>query len=165
MIINLKTINSFPPVVDQNTEVLILGTMPGAMSLEKQEYYGYPRNQFWKIMYTLFAELPVADEFETKIALLQRNNIGLWDVLEACERKGSLDINIKNQTENDIRGLLHKHPKIRKILFNGKESFRFFVKKFGEPMDIEHHVMPSTSPANTTSFDKKLEAWRTALGK
>ncbi|HEU0135748.1 MAG TPA: DNA-deoxyinosine glycosylase [Flavobacterium sp.] len=159
------TINSFAPVVDDSTEILILGTMPDAMSLEKQEYYGYPRNQFWKIMYSLRASLPVPEKFTDKIDMLRRHNIGLWDVLEACERKGSLDVNIKNQKENDIPGLLRTHPKIQKILFNGKESHRYFVNKFGEPTDIEFHVMPSTSPANTTSFDKKLAAWQEALDK
>lgn len=156
-------IASFPPFVNDQTEILILGTMPGAMSLEKQEYYAYPQNQFWRIMYTLFAALPVSVHFAEKIKLLQQNKIGLWDVLANCERKGSLDIHIKNQTENDIEGLLKKHPKIKTILFNGKESYKYFDRKFKHLEGITYHVMPSTSPANTIGFDKKLEAWRKAL--
>ena len=93
-------IHSFPPFINSETEILILGTMPGIASLEKQEYYAHQRNHFWKIMYTLLNNLPIAEIFEKKIELLQRNKIGLWDVLENCERKGSLDIHLKNQKEN-----------------------------------------------------------------
>lgn len=156
-------IASFPPFVNDETEILILGTMPGIKSLEKQEYYAHPQNQFWRIIYTLFAELPVSQDFSEKIKVLQQNKIGLWDVLANCERKGSLDIHIKNHIENDIESLLKKHPKIKTILFNGKESYKYFDRKFNHLKGTTYHVMPSTSPANTIGFEKKLEAWKTAL--
>jgi len=101
--------------------------------------------------------------FKEKVALLQQNKIGLWDVLANCERKGSLDIHIKNHTENEIPQLLQQFPKIKKILFNGKESHRYFMKKFGNIDGIEFHVMPSTSPANTVKFQLKLDEWQQAL--
>jgi hypoxanthine-DNA glycosylase len=133
--------------------------MPGIASLEKQEYYAHPRNHFWKIIYTLYDSMPVAAIFVDKIDFLQSNRIGLWDVLENCERKGSLDINIKKQTENDFDALFQKFPAITKIVFNGKESHRYFIKKFGQKEGITYYVMPSTSPANTMSFENKLEIW------
>ena len=135
-------IHSFPPFVNNATEILILGTMPGIASLEKQEYYAHPRNHFWKIIYTLFNNLPIAENFEEKISLLQKHKIGLWDVLENCERKGSLDIHIKNHKEND---------------------FELLFEKFGQIKGITYDVMPSTSPANAMSFEKKLEIWSTML--
>jgi hypoxanthine-DNA glycosylase len=156
-------IASFPPFIDKNAEVLILGTMPGAMSLFKQEYYAHKQNAFWKIMFSLFSELPVAEDFEDKKKLLGQNNIALWDVLKNCEREGSLDTNIKNHVENDIEGLLAEYPNIRKILFNGKESYKYFQRKFGTIENVGIIVLPSTSPANTIKFEKKLEAWREAL--
>jgi hypoxanthine-DNA glycosylase len=156
-------IASFPPFVNDEAEILILGTMPGAMSLAKQEYYAHRQNAFWKIMYSLYAELPVSEDFAEKVKLLQQNKIAIWDVLANCERKGSLDIHIKNQVENDIEGLLNEYPKIKKILFNGKESYKYFQKKFGHIEGISFHVMPSTSPANTIKFEQKLAAWREAL--
>lgn len=152
-------ITSFSPYINTQTEILILGTMPGIASLEKQEYYAHPRNHFWKIMYTLLSEIPVDEKFENKIKLLQNHHIGLWDVLENCERKGSLDVHIKNQKENDFESLLEKHPQIKKIVFNGKESHKYFFKKFGQIKGITYYVMPSTSPANTMSFEKKLVHW------
>ena len=152
-------ITSFPYFIDSKTEILILGTMPGAMSLEKQEYYAHPRNHFWKIICTLFAALPIPINFEDKIKILKENKIGIWDVLENCERKGSLDIHIKNHKENDFETLLKKFPRIRKIVFNGKQSHAFFIKKFGQIEGITYFVMPSTSPANTMSFENKLNNW------
>lgn len=156
-------IASFPPIIDNNSEIIILGTMPGAMSLAKQEYYGHKQNAFWKIMYSLFSQLPVAEHFAHKKQLLLENNIAVWDVLAYCERKGSLDIHIKNQIENDIPELLRQFPKIRKILFNGKESYKYFYRKFGDIEGITYHIMPSTSPANTIKFDDKLLFWKQAL--
>nr|WP_315175643.1 DNA-deoxyinosine glycosylase [uncultured Flavobacterium sp.] len=156
-------INSFPAFIDSNTKILILGTMPGIASLTKQEYYANPRNHFWRIMYTLFDTLPVSDSFEEKIQLLQKNKIGLWDVLENCERKGSLDIHIKNHKENDFEMLFKQYPTIHTIVFNGKESHKYFIKKFGEIEGITYYVMPSTSPANTISFENKLKIWSTGF--
>jgi hypoxanthine-DNA glycosylase len=156
-------INSFPAFIDSNTKILILGTMPGIASLTKQEYYGNPRNHFWRIMYTLFDTLPVSDSFEEKIQLLQKNKIGLWDVLENCERKGSLDIHIKNHKENDFEMLFKQYPTIHTIVFNGKESHKYFIKKFGQIEGITYYVMPSTSPANTMSFENKLKIWSTGF--
>ena len=156
-------IHSFPPFVNATTEILILGTMPGIASLEKQEYYAHPRNNFWKIIYTLLNSLPIAENFEEKISLLQNHKIGLWDVLENCERKGSLDIHIKNHKENNFEMLLEEFSGITKIVFNGKESHKYFFKKFGQIKGITYYVMPSTSPANTMSFENKLKIWSAML--
>jgi hypoxanthine-DNA glycosylase len=156
-------IHSFPAFVHSDTEILILGTMPGITSLTKQVYYAHKRNHFWKIIYTLFSDQEVSQIFEEKIALLQANKIGLWDVLENCERKGSLDIHIKNQKENDFDTLLSQFPAISTIIFNGKESHKYFIKKYGQIEGITYYIMPSTSPANTMSFENKLKIWSTCF--
>jgi hypoxanthine-DNA glycosylase len=152
-------IHSFPYFINSKTEILILGTMPGAISLARQEYYANPRNHFWKIIYTFFNGLPISENFKEKVEFLESNKIGLWDVLENCERKGSLDIHIKNQKENDFEVLLNEFPSITKIIFNGKQSHAFFSKRFGQIKGITYFVMPSTSPANTMSFENKLKIW------
>jgi hypoxanthine-DNA glycosylase len=86
-------ISSFPHFINSQTETLILGTIPGVASLMKQEYYAQEKS-FWKIMYTL-SSLPISEIYIEKIKLLQENRLGLWDVLENCERKGSLDVHKK----------------------------------------------------------------------
>ncbi|MBS7786636.1 DNA-deoxyinosine glycosylase [Flavobacterium sp. CYK-55] len=156
-------IKSFPPIVNPQTRVLILGTMPGAASLAQSEYYAHPQNQFWKIMFTIFAYRTTPETFVEKVKLIQQNHIGLWDVLQYCEREGSLDSNIKNPEENDLPGLLKQYPNIQKIIFNGQESHRLFHKKFGHLIHLEKHIMPSTSPAHTLEFEHKLAAWQKAL--
>ena len=156
-------IASFPPIVSPNAKILILGTMPGAMSLTKQEYYAHKQNAFWRIQYALFSDLPVPEKFEEKAELLRRNDIALWDVLAYCDREGSLDSNIKNQVENDIPGLLKSHPGIKTIVFNGQQSHKFFMKKFGVIDGIDFLIMPSTSPAYTMKFEDKLKAWSQIL--
>ena len=152
-------INSFAPIVNSETKILILGTIPGVASLAKQEYYGHPRNHFWSILFELLNTMPVSNVFEDKVKTLQNHKIGLWDVLKNCQRHGSLDIHIKKPLENDFEGLLKQFPNINKIVFNGKESHRYFFKKFGQIQGITYYTMPSTSPANTMSLEKKIEIW------
>ncbi len=156
-------IESFAPIIPENARILILGTMPGAMSLQKQEYYGFPQNAFWKILFSHFRQADVAQHYSERVALLHEQKIALWDVLANCERKGSLDIHIKNQMPNNIPQLIQQQPTIEKILFNGKESYKYFSKGFPGLVDVAHEVMPSTSPANTVKFATKLEIWSEAL--
>lgn len=150
-------------MVDSHTRLLILGTMPGVASLAKGEYYAHPQNQFWKIIFALYAPGQTPKHYAEKIQLMRENHLGLWDVLQFCERQGSLDSNIKNPEENDLPGLLKQHPNIEKILFNGQESHRLFHRKFGPLIPLEKHILPSTSPAHTLQFELKLAAWQKAL--
>lgn len=156
-------IQSFPPIISDFPKALILGTMPGIASLQKQEYYGHPRNHFWKIMANIFnaSEIPV--DYLSKKLIVEHNELALWDVLRYCERKGSLDIHIKNPVPNPIQSLLIENPSISKIIFNGKESEKIFLKYFGNLENIQYHAVPSTSPANTMKFELKLDFWRKAL--
>ncbi|MBU0942361.1 MAG: DNA-deoxyinosine glycosylase [Bacteroidetes bacterium] len=156
-------IKSFEPIVNENTKILILGTIPGLASLKNREYYGNPRNHFWQLIYSFYNEEYSTIDFKDKIEFLLSHKLGLWDVLKNCERKGSLDIAIKNQTENDFDSFFKKHKNIEVIIFNGKESHRFFLKKYGQIQGITYHIMPSTSPANTMTFINKLNLWSTTL--
>lgn len=156
-------IQSFEAIVNENTKILILGTIPGIASLNNQEYYGNPRNHFWRIIFNHYKIEDSPIIFEEKIKFLLSKNLGLWDVLKSCERQGSLDIAIKNQTENDFDSFFEKYTNIKTLIFNGKESHRFFYKKYGQIKGITYYVMPSTSPANTMTFTNKLQLWSTVL--
>jgi len=116
-------IQSFAPIVDNESEILILGSVPGVRSLEMKEYYAHPQNVFWKIIFQLFNQ-ELTTDYHKKIELLKTNHIALWDVIESCERKGSIDSSIKNEAENDILQLLKSYPTIKMIFCNGQKSYK-----------------------------------------
>lgn len=158
-------ISSFAPIIDSNCKILILGTMPGVKSLQKQEYYGHERNAFWKIIYSLFNQ-ELSHDYASKKAFLLQHNIALWDVLESCQREGSSDSNIKNSVPNDINELLSNYLSIKDIFFNGETAhklFRRFIIKKLKRNDISFITLPSTSPANTIKFEQKFEQWKSIL--
>ncbi len=105
---------SFPPIIDDHSEIIILGSIPGVKSLEKQQYYGHPQNKFWKIIFELLDE-EFTEDYEQRIQILKKHHIALWDVIDSCERKGSLDSEIKNEEANQIEELLEDHPNIKAI--------------------------------------------------
>ena len=152
-------ISSFPPIIDQESKILILGSVPGVKSLEKQEYYGHPQNKFWKIIFELF-EVDFTENYVEKIEILKKNKIAVWDVIDTCERKGSLDSEIRNEEANDIKNLLQTHPNIRAIFCNGGKSYKNLKKILDKNSEIPVYLLPSTSPLHTISFEKKLEDWK-----
>ena len=160
---------SFDPIVGPEPQVLILGSMPGADSIRAKQYYAHPRNAFWRIL----ADLGIApgDTYNERITALSRRGVALWDVLKACEREGSLDSGIVHASEkpNDIPGLLRKHPTIHALFFNGGKAERAF-RRHVLPKLAEHQCeavsqrrLPSTSPAHTIPYERKLAAWRAVL--
>ena len=152
-------ISSFPAIIDQNSKILILGSIPGVKSLEKQEYYGHPQNKFWKIIFELFNE-EFSENYTHKINILEKNHIEIWDVIDSCERKGSLDSEIKNEEANPILELLENHKKISAIFCNGGKSFKILQHILGKGFRIPIILLPSTSPLHTISFEEKLEKWK-----
>lgn len=151
---------SFAPISTPNSEVLILGTMPGTKSLELNQYYGHNQNNFWKFMFAILNE-DFSFDYETRKALLQKNKIALWDVLQYCDRIGSLDSAIKNEIANDFETFLKNHPNIKTILFNGQKAHAFFKKYIHLKNEYQLITLPSTSPANAgKTFDSKLTEWK-----
>lgn len=154
---------AFPPLVNQNSKILILGTMPGEKSLELQEYYGNKGNRFWKLLFTLFNR-PLPKEYIEKKQLLEENNIALWDVLAYCERTGSLDSNIKNEKANDFESFYKQYPNIKHVFFSSKNASNFYDKYVGRKKDLQYSILPSPSGANASkSFLQKLEEWEAIL--
>jgi hypoxanthine-DNA glycosylase len=151
-------IQSLQPIYSKKCYTLILGTMPGVKSLELQQYYAHPRNNFWKIMFTIFDE-SFSSDYNSRKKLLLKHNIALWDVLEYCNRKNSADSNITNGHPNDITKLIEE-TNIKKIFFNGGTAESLYNKYFSRNTNIKYYTLPSTSPAHTISFNKKLEKWR-----
>ena len=150
---------SFPPISNSNARILILGTMPGAKSLAASQYYGHPRNAFWKIVFTVF-DSPFSDDYIEKKSFILANHIALWDVLEACLREGSLDSAIEQEVPNDFDSFLKAHPNITHIYFNGQKAAAYFKQYAKLENDYHLTTLPSTSPANAgKSFEGKLKEW------
>ncbi|MDR7370021.1 DNA-deoxyinosine glycosylase [Flavobacterium aquidurense] len=155
---------SFAPIASQEANILILGTMPGTKSLELNQYYGHNQNNFWKFMFHILKE-DFSNDYQTRKALLQKNNIAVWDVLQFCDRIGSLDSAIKNEIANDFETFLAAHPNIKAILFNGQKAAAFFKKYVHLKKEYHLITLPSTSPANASkNYQSKLEEWQVAIG-
>ncbi|TGD59375.1 DNA-deoxyinosine glycosylase [Flavobacterium humi] len=151
---------SFPPIADAYSTVLILGTMPGIQSIRLNEYYGHPRNHFWKLVSSVFEE-PFPADYDQKKAMLLRNRLALWDTLQACEREGSLDSAIVKEVPNDLASFLDNHPGIESLFFNGQKAAAFYKKYIGLTEKYTFVTLPSTSPANAgMTFENKLEHWK-----
>ena len=158
----MNNCKSFKPSIDNNSKILILGSMPGIKSLEEQQYYAHPQNRFWKVMGNICNEPKLSElDYDTKLKILLNSNIALWDTIKSCKRDGSLDSDIQNETPNDIRTLLKKYPNIKTICLNGNKSYSAFKKYFPDLLGKYNcHKMPSTSPANARySLDKLIEEW------
>ena len=151
---------AFEPIVFPNSEILILGTMPGEKSLELQQYYGNRGNQFWKLLFTILEE-PFSLDYSERIALLKKYKIALWDVLQYCEREGSLDSNIKNEQFNDFNAFYEKNNQIKYVFFSSKKAAAYYDKYKGREDVLSYDVLPSPSGANATkTFVEKLEIWK-----
>jgi hypoxanthine-DNA glycosylase len=150
------------PIVSASTQVLVLGSFPSVASLNAQQYYAHPRNQFWRVLSAVLNIDLYTMEYSARVDAVKAESIGIWDVYASCERTGSLDAAIKNAQLNDFATLLTRYPGVRAVAHNGGESAR--NRKHLAALGMAVHVLPSTSPANASwSFDRKLEAWRAAL--
>lgn len=158
---------SFPPIAGKDARILILGSMPGILSLEQQQYYAHPRNAFWPIMSELF-NLNKDLEYEQRCICLIKNQVAVWDVLKACRRKGSLDQHIVPASiiANDFSGFFQQRSTIQQIFFNGTKAEQVFNQHVlptlkDSQTQIPRLRLPSTSPAHAAiNLQQKLELWR-----
>ena len=159
----LEKLRGFAPVADESCRVLILGTAPSVQSLREGFYYAHPRNAFWRLLSDTFGA-PVPETAGEKAALLLENRLALWDVLRACARRGSLDSAIRDPQVNDFDAFFAAHPGITRVLFNGAAAEKLFFRFCGETLQGRAAArLPSTSPACTLPYARKLELWRKEL--
>ncbi|MGV0960922.1 MAG: DNA-deoxyinosine glycosylase [Limnohabitans sp.] len=165
-------LQGLPPVLNPAVKVLVLGSFPSVKSLQLQQYYAHPQNQFWPIMRALWpnAAWPADGDYVQRCQCLLAQGVGVWDVYAHCERDGSQDSAIRHARLNDFPGLLRSCPQLRGILHNGGESFRHAkaVEKAllnaGLAERVTIHRLPSTSPAHASwTFEQKLSAWRAVM--
>src|SRR3954467_7039323 len=140
---------SFPPVVDERTRVLVLGSLPGEESLARRQYYGNPRNHFWRLMSEVIGVDLVPLGYEERLAALLDAGVGLWDTVGAATRRGSLDGNIRDHQANALPELVARLPALRAVGFNGAKSAAVGMNQLAANDDLALIALPSSSPAYT----------------
>jgi hypoxanthine-DNA glycosylase len=165
----VATVQSFNSISAPDARILILGSMPGRLSLERQEYYAHPQNLFWRFMGELFGAFPVLS-YPDRVQILRSRGVAVWDVLKQCEREGSMDsdIDVSTMLVNDFPTFFAQHPSIRCVLFNGAKAesvyHRLVLPELDRQADMPRFRLPSTSPANASMPTAiKLETWRDML--
>lgn len=154
----------FPIIANHNTKVLVMGTFPGEIALSKNEYYGNPRNGFWKTMSSICNTDIANSNYQTKLKVLLDNKIGLWDIIDSCNRDGSLDTSIKDKSHNDFSLIRQSGPNIEYIFFNGHNAAS--KKKDLEKFGYKTLVLPSLSPTNARiALSDKTIIWKDAFSK
>lgn len=157
-----KVVHPFAPVFDEDSRVLILGSLPSVKSREQQFYYGHPQNRFWKML-SACLDGPVLESVEQKEKFLHEHHIALWDVIHSCTIAGSSDASIRDVCANDLNDILG-HSQVNMIICNGKAAEKYYRKFQLKQTGIEPVVLPSTSPANAAwSLSRLVEAWKPVL--
>lgn len=163
----MVTIQGFSPIADVQAHILLLGSMPSAASLAKQQYYAHPRNAFWPIMGALYGAYPEL-EYAQRTRILRRHGVAVWDVLASCRRQGSADQGIAKDSLqiNDFVAFFQQYRFIRQVFFNGGTAEAVYNKHIlstlhGLDLALRYHRLPSTSPAFASmNLQQKIAAWR-----
>jgi hypoxanthine-DNA glycosylase len=154
-----EQLQGLPPVIGRRTRLVLLGSFPSVASLAAGQYYAHPRNQFWPLLSSLLGEDLPALSYVLRLQRLRARGLGLWDVIAACEREGSLDSAIRAAHYNDLSGLRRRAPQLVAVAHNGGESAR--AMHVTGQLGVGVYRLPSSSPANASwSFERKLAAWR-----
>ena len=150
----------FPPVTRPDSRLLVLGSLPGAVSLARQRYYAHPQNQFWRLIGAVISRDLVPLPYEARLEALLDAGIGLWDTVAKATREGSLDADIRLHEASDLAALVPKLPELRAVGFNGGTSARIGRRQLADVTALALIDLPSSSPAFASmSFERKREAW------
>ena len=151
---------SFPPVVNSETRLLVLGSLPGEASLSQARYYAHPRNQFWLLMSDVVDRDLTRLDYPDRLEALLAAHVGLWDVVESASRRGSLDAQIRDHRPNRLIELAAALPMLAAVGFNGGTAARIGHKQLAARNDLALIDLPSSSPAFTMSLAEKQLRWR-----
>lgn len=156
--------SGFPAFIRQDTHSLFIGTLPGDPSIASGQYYGNPRNAFWRICMDLLNKGQWVEDYQQRIDILLDNGFGLWDVLRKADRRKSLDQDIKDEVYNDFGMLFETYPNIQKLFFNGQNAWKYFKRIKEDNWNKEYILLPSTSPANARQrYDDKRNIWKAEI--
>lgn len=149
-------------MVDEHTRVLILGSLPGEVSLARAQYYANPRNQFWRLLAAVTGQA-MPESYEARLAALRALGVGLWDVVGSAERAGSLDGAIRQARANPLSEMVAALPRLQVVAFNGGRASQMGARALGDRPGPVLLPLPSSSPAFTLAFERKLDRWRALM--
>ncbi|RZJ05142.1 MAG: DNA-deoxyinosine glycosylase [Brevundimonas sp.] len=150
---------AFDPVVDADTRLLILGSLPGDASLRAAQYYAHPQNAFWRLVGGVVGRDLAALPYPERLEALKSAGVGLWDVIARADRPGSLDTAIRDAETADLNRLALGLPHLKAVAFNGGTAARIGRRTLDLPAEVQLIDLPSSSPAHTRPFASKTEAW------
>lgn len=151
-------LHNIPPLYNNKSETLILGSFPSVKSREAEFFYGHPQNRFWRVLAGVFS-CAVPETVEQKKRLVLENRLALWDVIAECEINGSADTSIKNVKPNDISEII-KNSAVSRIFVNGRTAEKYYIRYIEKSVGFKAVCLPSTSPANAAwPLDKLITAW------
>ncbi|MBR6514929.1 MAG: DNA-deoxyinosine glycosylase [Clostridia bacterium] len=151
-----------PPVYNNESKILILGSFPSVTSREADFFYGHKQNRFWRVLAAVF-DTEIPENTEEKKIFLIKHGIALWDVIGACDITGSSDSSIKNVIPNDISIILD-NADIQSIYVNGKTALKYYNKYIRDEINRDAICLPSTSPANAAwSLERLVDEWKIIL--
>lgn len=157
--------NGLKPIINKNSKILILGSLPGEISLQNKRYYDNKTNHFWKLLSYVFEDIFIEfNNYDEKIEFLKKHNIALWDVIKCANREGSLDSNIKNEEYNDLYSLIDKYNIIN-IYVNGRKA-ESSLKKYLKINNIKlkYNYLPSSSSLNAKlTLIEKAKVWKSII--
>ncbi|MDY3617449.1 DNA-deoxyinosine glycosylase [Agathobaculum sp.] len=155
-------IHNIPPLFDENSRVLLLGSIPSPKSREAHFFYGHPQNRFWRVLAAVLGER-APETIEEKRAMCLAHRVALWDTIARCDIAGASDASIQNAVPNDI-GWLLSQTKIDRIFATGGKSAALYRKLIEPHTGVPITQLPSTSPANAAwTLDRLIEAYRAIL--
>lgn len=153
------TSHPIPPLFNENSHTLILGSFPSVKSREAMFFYGHPQNRFWSVLAEIYG-IPKPETVEEKKKLILENGLALWDVIASCEITGSSDSSISDVTANDLSVIIN-NSKVKRIFVNGKTAEKYYNKYTYPKTGIKAICLPSTSPANAAwKIERLVEEWK-----
>ena len=159
MMIDSTPSQAFDPVVNADTRVLLLGSLPSRISLRENRYYAHPQNQFWRLMSGVTGLDLVSLDYDDRLDALLKAGVGLWDVIASAHRRGSLDSAILSPEIRDLAGMIATLPGVRVVAFDGRTAFRYGLKQPGDPSPLPVLALPSSSAAHTIGMPAKQKIW------
>jgi hypoxanthine-DNA glycosylase len=153
-----SSLQGLAPIAAADARLLILGSFPSAKSLQAQQYYANPRNQFWALLGSVLDESLVPLAYPQRIVRLKQRGVALWDTIVACDRPGSLDADIRNAASADVKTIRALAPTLACVAFNGARAAS--AARIWQAAGFTTLALPSSSPAHTQAFAAKLARWR-----